>query len=52
MTRWLFVIPTDTGPQPFAILFTEPACDFLRRMIADLTGIVGACAAYIPGVAS
>lgn len=50
--NWLFVIPTDAGPRPFAVLFSAEACDLVLALIAQASGIVGVCAPFIPGVAS
>ena len=51
MTMWIFFLATPRGPQPFAALFTERACDLLIDMFR-VAGAVGQCFAVAPGVAS
>ena len=49
---WLLSLPTITGPQPFAMLWSAESCDVALRAIAAAVGVAGTCLAFIPGVSS
>lgn len=51
MTPYLFLTQTPTGFQPFALTFSEAACNLLVVLFRS-AGAVGACIVYVPGVAS